>query len=144
MPNTQGRSPTLPCWYTGVHPLMPTFVHQPKCSTRELSKLLCLKGSGTKTPKLRLTKITSMTVPPRVLQTMIITASQSPCYMLDKLSLYSMMPRPSGSQPQSSIKPNMAHTWFKLLGEASTDVHMTTSMNIIQMLSNQTHLPALM
>ena len=34
MPNTQGRTPTLPCWHTGVHPSMPTFIHQLKCSTR--------------------------------------------------------------------------------------------------------------
>ena len=65
------------------------------------------------------------------------TASQSPCYMQDKLSLYSMMPRPSGSQPQSFVKPNMAHTWFKSLGEASTDVHATIPVNVIQMLSSE-------
>ena len=57
--------------------------------------------------------------------------------MQDKLSLYSMTPRPSGSQPQSSIKPNMAYTWSKSLGEASTDVHATTSANVIQMLSSE-------
>ena len=102
------------------------------------------KGSGTRTPKLQLTKITSMTMPPRVLHTMIITADQSPHYMQDKLSLYSMMPRPSGSQPQSSIKPDMAPTWFKSLAEASTDVHVITSVNIIQMLSSQTCLSAQM
>ena len=47
-----GQDPTLPCWHTGVHPLMPTFVHQLRCSTREYSELLCLKGSGIRTPKL--------------------------------------------------------------------------------------------
>ena len=35
VPNTQGRIPTLPCWHTGVHPLMPTFTHQLRHSTRE-------------------------------------------------------------------------------------------------------------
>ena len=40
-----------------------------------------------------------MTVPPRVLYIMIVTASRSPCYMQGKLFPYSMMPRPSGSQP---------------------------------------------
>ena len=35
MPNTQGRIPTLPCWHTGAHPSMLTFVHQLRCSTRE-------------------------------------------------------------------------------------------------------------
>ena len=142
MPNIQGRTPTLPCWHTGAHPSMPTFIHQLRCSTREWSEQLCLKGSGTRTPKLQLTEITSMTVPPRVLYTTIVTASQSPHYMQDKLSLYSMMPRPSGSQPQSPTKPNMDHTWFKSLGEVSTDVHATTSVNVIQMLSSEEHWPA--
>ena len=91
-----------------------------------------------KDPKLQLTEITSMTVPPRVLHTMTFTASPSPHYMLDKLSLYSMMPRLSGFQPQSSAKLDMAYTWFKSLGEASTDVHETTSVNVIQMLISQT------
>ena len=35
MPNTQGRIPTLPCWHTGAHPSMFTFVHQLRCSTRD-------------------------------------------------------------------------------------------------------------
>ena len=35
MPSIQGRIPTLPCWHTGVHPLMHTFTHQLRCSTRE-------------------------------------------------------------------------------------------------------------
>ena len=35
MPNTQGRIPTLPCWHTGAHSLMLTFIHQQRCSTRE-------------------------------------------------------------------------------------------------------------
>ena len=26
MPNIEGRTPTLPCWHTGAHPLMPIFV----------------------------------------------------------------------------------------------------------------------
>ena len=96
-----------------------------------------------KDPKLQLTEITSMTMPPRVLHTMIVTASQSPHYMLDKLFLHSMMPRPSGSQPQLFGKPTMADTWFKSLGEASTDVHVTTSVNFIQMLPSQTCLSGL-
>ena len=75
LPNTQGRIPTLHCWHTEVHPLMPIFVNQLKCSTREQNKLLCLKGSGIRTPKLQLTVTTSTTVPPRVLHTMTITAS---------------------------------------------------------------------
>ena len=37
-----------------------------------------------------------------------------------------------------------AHTWFKSLGEASTNVHVTTSMNVIQTLSSQTCPPPLM
>ena len=64
--------------------------------------------------------------------------------MQGKLSPYSMMPRPPGSQPQSSVKPSMTHTWFKSLEEDSTDVLMIISMNIIQMLSNLTDLPLLM
>ena len=48
-----------------------------------------------------------------------------------------MMPRPSGSQPQSFAEPNMDHTWFKSLGEVSTDMHATTSVNVIQMLSSE-------
>ena len=144
VPNTQGRIPTLPCWHTGAHPLMLTFVQQQRCSTREQQEPLCPKGSGTRTPKLQLTEITSMTMPPRVLHTMIVTADKSPHYMQDKLSLYSITPRPSGSQLQSSIKPDMAPTWFKSLVEASTDMHMITSMNVTQMLSSQTCLSALM
>ena len=35
VPNTQGRTPTLPCWHKGVHPLMPTFIHKLRCSTRK-------------------------------------------------------------------------------------------------------------
>ena len=64
--------------------------------------------------------------------------------MQSKLSPYSMMPRPSGSQPQSFIKPSMAHTWFKLLEEDSTDVLVITSVKVTQMLSNLTDLPSLM
>ena len=64
--------------------------------------------------------------------------------MQGKLSPYSMTPRPSGSQPQSSIKPSMAHNWFKSLEEDSTDVLTITSVNIAQMLSNLTDLPSLM
>ena len=106
-----GRTPTL-TWHTGVHPLMLTFVYQLRCSTREYLELLCLKGPGTRTPKLQLTEITSTTIPPRVLHTMITTASQRSCYMLNKLSLYSMMPRPSGSQPQWSVPSKTS--WFIL------------------------------
>ena len=35
VPNIQGWIPTFPCWHTGAHPSMPTFIHQWKCSTRE-------------------------------------------------------------------------------------------------------------
>ena len=35
MLNIQSRTAILPCWHTGAHPFMSTFLHQLKCSTRE-------------------------------------------------------------------------------------------------------------
>ena len=93
---------------------------------------------------LQMTMIDSINMPARVLSTMTITADPSPCCMQGKQYLSSMMPEHFGYQLQSSVKQPMALNSYRLYVEDSTDVHVITSMNVIQMLSSQTCLIASM
>ena len=65
MLSTQDKTPILPCWHIGAHPLMPTSVHQWRCYTRGPSATHYHKGSITRTPMLQMTMINSTNVPPR-------------------------------------------------------------------------------
>ena len=44
VPNTQDRTPTLPCWPTEVHLLMPTCNHLQRCCTNVSSGQQCHRG----------------------------------------------------------------------------------------------------
>ena len=51
----QDKTPILPCWHVGAHPLMPTSIQQPRCYTRGPSAPHYQKGSITRTPMLQMT-----------------------------------------------------------------------------------------
>ena len=114
MLSIQDKTPILPCWHIGAHPLMPTSVHQLRCYTRGPSAPHYHKRSVTSTPMLQMTVTDSTNVPPRVQSTMTITADPSPRCMQGKQCLSSMMPGPYGSHPRSSIKLPMAPTLYRL------------------------------
>ena len=81
-------------------------------------------------------------MPPRIPYTMTSEAAErSPYSLPEKLCLFSLMPGTCGSLPPSSEKLTMAHTWSKSLVEDSTNIPMTASMNITQMLLKLTYLP---
>ena len=50
MLSIQDKTPILPCWHIGAHPLMPTCVHQLRCYTRGPSAPHYHKGYVTRTP----------------------------------------------------------------------------------------------
>ena len=111
--STQDKTHTLPSLHL-VHPLMPTYNHQLRCSIRETSLQHSHKGSATRTPMLQMTMTDSINVLPIVLSTTTISAEPSPCYMQGKLYLSSTMTRTSGSLLRSFVKLTMAHTVYRL------------------------------
>ena len=112
--STQDKTHILPYWPIGVHPLMPSYDHQLRCSIRETSAQHSHKGSATRTPMLQMTMTNSTNVPPRVLNTMTVTAEPSHHCMQGKLYLSSTMTRASGSLLRSFVKLTMAHTLYRL------------------------------
>ena len=110
----QDKTPILPCWHIGAHPLMATSVHQPRCYTRGPSTPHYHEGSVTRTLMLQMTMINSTNMPPRAQSTITVIADPSPRCMQGKWCLSSMMPGPFGSQPRSSIKLPMAPTSYRL------------------------------
>ena len=70
----------LPYWPREVHPLIPTYDHQLRCSIGETSVQYSHKGSATRTPTLQMTMTDSVNVLPRVLSTMTIMQTQVPLY----------------------------------------------------------------
>ena len=75
--------------------------------------------------------------PPRALNTMTATQDERHPCMLDKLYLFSMMPKRCGYQLQSLVMLITTHTSYKSSVEDNTDAHVTTSANDTQMLSSQ-------
>ena len=74
---------------------------------------------------------------PRVLNTTTATPDEKHPCTLDKLSLFSMMPKLYGYQLQSLVTLTTTHTLYKSSVEDNTDAHVTTSANDTQMLSSQ-------
>ena len=75
--------------------------------------------------------------PPRALNTTTATQDERPPCMLDKLYLFSMMPKRCGYQLQLLVMPITTPTLYKSSVEDNTDEHVTTSANDTQMLSSQ-------
>ena len=85
--SVQDKTPILPCWHIGAHPLMPTSVHQLICYTRGPSTPHYHKGSITRTPMLQMTMMDSTNAPPRVQSTTSTIIDPSPHCMQGKLSV---------------------------------------------------------
>ena len=129
MPNTQGRTPHL--GPVGIqehtHQCSPSFTSRD--ALRENNKNHCAsKDQAQGTPKLQVTEITSMTVPPRVLHTMIITADQSPHYMQGQTVSVFNDAKTLWLPATVICQARHGSTWFKSLVEASTNMHMITSV----------------
>ena len=109
MLSIQDKTPILPYWHIGAHPLMPTSIHQLRCYTRGPSTPHYHKKSITRT-LLQMTVIDSTTMPPRVQSTTTIIADLSAHCMQGKQCLSSMMPESYGFKPRSSVMPPMVPT----------------------------------